>query len=150
MVGGAVLSMSDMKTRPTDAPVDDFIASIDNAGRREDAGIVRSLMDRVTGSSARMWGDSLIGYGEYDYARADGTRHMFFVTGFSPRKANMSIYLMSGASNHSEKLALLGKHKHSVSCLYLGRLTNIDLDVLEEIVGDDIALMRQRYPDCRI
>jgi len=136
-----------MKTRPTDASVEAFIASVDNAGRREDALALLPIMNRVTGTQPRMWGDSLIGYGEYAYSRADGSRHRFFLTGFSPRKANLVVYLMAGVGQHAGKLARLGRHKHSSSCLYLGRLKSVDLDVLAELVADDLAIMRQRYPE---
>ena len=136
-----------MKTQPTGRSVDEFLAAVEHAGRREDALTLRVIMDRATGAEARMWGDSLVGYGEYEYQRADGSRHRFFLTGFSPRKANLVVYLMSGVGKHAEKLEKLGKHKHSVSCLYLGRLKNVDLDVLEEMIADDLAAMRLIYPE---
>jgi hypothetical protein len=136
-----------MKTQPTGASVDAFIASVDNAGRREDAATVLDMMNRVTSAAPLMWGDSLIGYGEYEYERADGSRHRFFLTGFSPRKANLVVYAMTGLKNHSGLLERLGPHRHSVSCLYLGRLKNIDLNVLEQIVATDLDAMKQRYPD---
>ncbi|MBO6722006.1 MAG: DUF1801 domain-containing protein [Roseitalea sp.] len=136
-----------MKTQPTGASVDAFIASVENAGRREDAATVLNMMNRVTGATPLMWGDSLIGYGEYDYQRADGSRHRFFMTGFSPRKANLVIYAMTGVKNHSGLLEKLGPHRHSVSCLYLGRLKNIDLGVLEQIAAADFAAMQRLHPD---
>lgn len=139
--------MSEMKTQPNDASVEEFLGTVPNAGRREDAAELLAVMNRVTGASARMWGDSLIGYGEYAYKRADGSKHKFFLTGFSPRKANLVVYLMAGVAQHAEKLARLGKHKHSSSCLYLGRLKNVDLDVLAQMIADDLAIMRERYPD---
>ncbi|MEO1746425.1 MAG: DUF1801 domain-containing protein [Pseudomonadota bacterium] len=135
-----------MKTVPTEASVEQFIASVEHAGRREDAEALLGIMRGITGAKAAMWGDSLIGYGSYEYLRADGSKHAFFVTGFSPRKANMSLYLMSGCSNHAEKLKTLGPHKHSVSCLYVGRLAKIDTEVLKDVIRDDIAAMRQMYP----
>jgi len=138
--------MSDMKTKPTGASVEKFLASVDNAGRREDAATVLDMMNRVTGAAPLMWGDSLIGYGEYAYSRADGSRHRFFLTGFSPRKANMVVYAMTGLKNHSGLRERLGPHRHSVSCLYLGRLKNIDLGVLEQIVAADLAAMKRLYP----
>ncbi len=139
--------MSDMKTQPTGASVEAFIASVDHAGRREDAAVVLDLMNRVTGTKPRMWGPSIIGYGEYAYERRDGSKHRFLVTGFSPRKAKMVIYLMTGCAGHAEALARLGPHKHSSSCLYLGRLSKIDFGVLEEVIAADIVGMRERYPD---
>ena len=136
-----------MKTQPTGQSVDGFLAAVENPGRREDAIALKAVMDRVTGSRARMWGDSLVGYGEYEYQRADRSRHRFFLTGFAPRKANLVVYLMTGVKNHGEKLTRLGKHKHSVSCLYLGRLKTVDLHVLERMIADDVAAMRRIYPE---
>ena len=142
--------MSGMKTRPTDASVEEFLAAVDHPGRREDALALLPIMNRVTGTEPRMWGDSLVGYGEYAYSRADGSRHSFFLTGFSPRKANLVVYLMAGVGQHADKLPRLGRHRHSSSCLYLGRLKSVDLDVLAELVADDLAIMRQRYPEHRL
>lgn len=139
--------MSDMKTVPTDASVDAFIAAVDNAGRREDALALLDLYAARLGVAPKMWGPSIIGYGSYKYARADGSKHAFALAGFSPRKANMSVYLMSGCENHRQKLGRLGPHKTSVSCLYLGRLAKIDQEILAELIIDDLAIMRERYPD---
>lgn len=139
--------MSEMKTQPTGQSVTAFIDSVDNAGRREDAFALLELMNGITGAKPQMWGDGLIGYGTYPYKRADGSEHTFFVTGFSPRKANLVVYLMRGVAQQQENLAKLGKHKHSVSCLYLGRLKSIEMDVLEQLIRNDIAAMRDAYPD---
>lgn len=134
-----------MKTVPTGRAVKDFIASIENVERREDAAAMLEFMNDVTGVAARMWGTSIIGYGEYDYKRADGSEHKFMVAGFSPRKANMVVYIMSGVAQYAERLKAMGKFKHSVSCLYLPRLKSLDLNVLESVVKDDIEEMKKRY-----
>ncbi|MEO1747699.1 MAG: DUF1801 domain-containing protein [Pseudomonadota bacterium] len=142
--------MSDMKTVPTQNSVEDFIAGVEHEGRRDDAGLLLALLNKVTGAKPVIWGESLIGYGTYAYERADGSQHTYFVTGFSPRKANMVVYLMSGCANHTAKLQKLGRHKHSSSCLYLGRLAKVDLDVLAELIADDIAIMKDRYPSASL
>ncbi|MEO0543773.1 MAG: DUF1801 domain-containing protein [Pseudomonadota bacterium] len=134
-----------MKTVMTDASVQSFVDTVEHAGRREDAQKLLEIYRDVTGAEPKMWGSSIVGYGSYKYARADGSQHVYALAGFSPRKANMSIYLMSGCENHSEKLEGLGPHKHSVSCLYVGRLAKVDFTVLRELIADDIEIMKDRY-----
>ena len=138
--------MSDMKTTETDADPALFLASIDNRGRAEDAQEVMEMMARLTGQPPRMWGDSIIGFGSYDYTRKDGSEHRFFRTGLSPRKQNLTIYLMPGVKKYAETLKRLGPHKHSVSCLYLGRLKNVDTGVLEEVIRQSLNDMGDMYP----
>ena len=134
-----------MKTVETDADPAAFLASVAHKGRAEDAAIVMEMMARVTGRPPRIWGDSIIGFGAYDYARRDGSRHRFFLTGVSPRKVALTVYVMPGFDAYEDALERLGPHKRSVSCLYLGRLAKIDLAALEEIVSDSVAVMRRRY-----
>ena len=138
--------MSEMKTQPNDASAEAFIEQVENPGRRDDAFLLLNLMNKVTGAQPVMWGDSIIGYGNFEYARADGSKHSFMLTGFSPRKANMTVYIMPGFKPYKKQLALLGKCKNSSSCLYLSRLKNIDLDVLGGIVSDSIVRMKEQYP----
>ncbi len=104
------------------------------------------VMERVTGDPPKMWGPSIIGFGSYTYSRADGSVHQSLRTGFAPRKANLVVYLMPGVARYADALAGLGKHKHSVSCLYLGRLKNLDLGVLEEVIKASVADMEEMYP----
>lgn len=125
--------MAETKTRPTDASVDDFIAGVANRGRREDAVTMRAMMERVTGLPAVMWGPSIIGFGSYHYRYASGHEGDAACVGFSPRAANMVVYV-GGFSAYGDLLAKLGPHRTSVACLYLGRLAGIDMAVLEEIV----------------
>ncbi len=104
-------------------------------------------MGRATGFDPRIWGDSMVGYGQYRYKYKSGHSGEYFLTGFSPRKSAMSIYVMPGFKQYEKQLALLGKHGHSVSCLYVTRLANIDLGVLENIVADSVSRMKKLYPD---
>ncbi len=134
-----------MKTVPTKGSVEAFLASVENAGRREDAQTLLELMNKAIGVPPRMWGTSIVGYGEYDYSRADGSQHKFMVAGFSPRKANMVVYIMTGVAQYTERLEAMGKFKHSVSCLYLPRLKSLDLNVLAGVIKDDIEEMKRRY-----
>ena len=139
--------MAENKTKPTDADVDAFIAGIDHDRRRADSGILLELMGRITGFQPRMWGESMVGFGQYHYKYASGREGDYFLTGFSPRKSAMTIYIMPGFKQYGDLLTKLGKHKHSVSCLYVTRLENIDLAVLEDMIRDSVKRMKIIYPD---
>ncbi len=134
-----------MKTVENDADVDEFLASVDNPGRRSDAIRAVEMMKLVTGEIPRMWGDSIVGFGRYRYRRSDQSEHHFMLVGLSPRKTALTIYIMPGFSAYGDLMDRLGKHKHSVSCLYITRLKNIDFDVLTELVRRSVADMRERY-----
>lgn len=135
-----------LKQQQNDASVQAFIASVEHAGRREDATLLLPLMTRVSGQPPHMWGDTMIGFGAYEYTYASGHSGRWFRTGFSPRKAAMSVYIMPGYDDYSEELLRLGPHKKGKSCLYLGRLSKIDLSVLEEIIAKSLIIMQERYP----
>ncbi len=137
--------MSDMKTAENDGDVGAFLASVAHKGRAEDAGVVVEMMQRITGCPPRMWGNSIIGFDGYDYKRRDGSAHRWFVTGVSPRKANLTIYIMPGFKRYAGIMSRLGPHKTSVSCLYLTRLAKIDLGVLEELIAASVSDMRAAY-----
>lgn len=131
---------SEPKTRPTDASVDDFISAVENPTRRADAEVVRAMMDEITGETAVMWGPSIVGYGSYKGPTGDWP-----ITGFSPRKAQMVLYVM-GSADLDEKMGRLGKHTTGVSCLYIKKLADVDQAVLREVVEASVAGMRARYP----
>ena len=134
--------MSSNKTVATDASVDAFIESLAHKGRQEDARALDTLFRDETGFAPKMWGPSLIGYGTYHYKYDSCREGDFLATGFSPRKANMVVYIMPGYTDFSDILAELGPHKLGKSCLYLGRLDKIDLDVLQRLIRaglDDLA-----------
>jgi len=133
------------KTIPTDASVEAFLATVEDEGRRADCRTVLDLMQRVTGEPPAMWGDSIIGFGSYHYVYESGREGDWFLTGFSPRKRNLTLYIMAGFSDYDELMARLGKHKTGKSCLYVKRLSDIDLDVLEELVRQSVAHMRKAY-----
>ena len=134
------------KTLPNDQDVAGFVEAIAHEGRRGDARILLKMMSRVTGLKSVMWGDTIVSFGQYHYKYASGREGDYFLTGFSPRKAAMSVYIMPGFKKYTDQLAQLGKHRHSVSCLYLNRLDAIDLGALEEIVADSAKRMREMYP----
>lgn len=137
--------MTDNKTVPTDIDPRDFIAALESEKRREQSDTLLRFFERITGWPAQMWGDSIVGFGRYHYKYASGREGDFLITGFSPRKANLSLYIMPGFKQYGDQLARLGKHRHSVSCLYLTRLDTVDMNVLEEIVADSVERMKSMY-----
>ena len=136
--------MSGNKTVPTKASVEDFLAAVLPA-KLQDAQRLDVLFRTATGFTPKMWGGSIVGYGRYRYRYASGREGDFLATGFSPRKAAFSVYIMPGYRDMSDKLARLGKHKIGKSCLYINKLADIDMDVLREIVDDGVAYMTANY-----
>jgi len=136
---------SNNKTLPTKVSPTDFLGQVQPARRREDGLILLEFFNRVTGLKPQMWGASMIGYGRYRYKYKSGREGEYFLTGFSPRKAALSVYIMPGYRDLEDKLARLGKHKIGQSCLYINKLDDIDMDVLEEIVRDGVAYMEKNY-----
>ncbi len=133
------------KTQPTTVSPQEFVASIEHPVRRADAEALLDFFARVTGMKPRMWGPTIIGYGEYHYKYASGREGDFLITGFSPRKANLVFYIMPGYAEMGDMLVRLGKHRLGKSCLYVNKLSDIDLDVLAEIILAGIADVRSRY-----
>jgi hypothetical protein len=125
--------MAEIKTKPTQVNVDDFIAAVEKPVRRADAKVVRDMMERITGEPATMWGPTIIGFGSYHYRYASGHEGDMCRIGFSPRSANLVLYV-GGFPEFEELLGKLGKHKVSKCCLYINKLADVDLGVLEEIV----------------
>lgn len=126
--------MADNKTQPTDASVREFLDGVENETRRADAKQVLELMREVTGEEPRMWGPSIVGFGAYRYRYESGREGDWFLAGFSPRKSNLVVYIMSGFPRHAELMERLGKHRTGKSCLYINRLEDVDLNVLRELV----------------
>ena len=137
--------MADNKTRPTGASVTEFIAAISDPGMRADAKKVAAMMRRATGKRARMWGPSIVGYGSYHYRYASGRAGEFMITGFSPRKRALTIYVMPGFSRFDTLMSKLGSHKTGKSCLYIRRLADVDETVLEQIIEESVGYMRAHY-----
>ncbi|MFN3944059.1 MAG: DUF1801 domain-containing protein [Allosphingosinicella sp.] len=125
--------MAEIKTRPTDVSVDAFLDGVAHPARRADGITVRALMERVTGEPATMWGPSIVGFGSYHYRYASGHEGDMCRVGFSPRSANLVLYV-GGFPEFEALLEKLGKHRRSKACLYLNKLADVDADVLEEIV----------------
>lgn len=136
--------MAELKTRRHDGDVERFLNQVDHDRRREDAFKVLDLMRDVTGEPATMWGDSIIGFGSYHYHYASGREGDWFLTGFSPRKQNLTLYIMSGFDAYEALLKKLGKFKTGKSCLYINKLEDVDMDVLRELVRQSAEHMASR------
>lgn len=133
------------KTQPTRADVRAFLDAVDHPVRRADAQALDTIFREVTGWTPRMWGASIVGYGQYHYVYDSGREGDFLATGFSPRKANLSIYIMPGYQDYADILARLGKHKLGKACLYVTRLDQIDRNVLRELIATGLADLSARY-----
>lgn len=133
------------KTRPKAVSPEDFLASVEHPRRREDGLRLLEIFNRTTGLKPKMWGPSIIGYGRYYYKYDSGREGEYFMTGFSPRKSALTIYVMPGYRDLSEKLSRLGKHKVGRSCLYVNKLSDVETKILEEIVRDGVNYMRANY-----
>lgn len=128
------MSGSENKTKPTRMPVEDFIAQVSHPVRRADAEVLDEMFRRVTGQVPVMWGPSMVGYGQFHYEYASGHTGDTMATGFSPRKASLSLYVLTPEPETAELLARLGKHRAGKACLYVNRLADVDLAVLEELI----------------
>ena len=137
--------MAENKTKKTGASVTEFLKSIDDPKMRADAKKVAAMMRRATGKRARMWGSSIVGYGTYHYKYASGREGDFMVTGYSPRKQALSVYIIPGFSKFGPLMKRLGKYKTGKSCLYIKRLSDVDEKVLEKLIESSVREMRNKY-----
>jgi hypothetical protein len=139
------MAKAENKTKQTEQSPAEFIASIEHDVRRADGLRLLEIFKGVTNLEPRMWGPSIIGYGRYHYKYESGREGEFLMTGFSPRKTNLSIYILPGYIDLEEKLSRLGKHKIGKSCLYINKLADIDESVLAEIIDFGVQYMRAKY-----
>jgi len=139
--------MSSNKTQPTEHSVIKFLTAVTPEHKRQDAFTLLEMMERVSGYQAKMWGPSIVGFGQYHYRYDSGREGDFMRIGFSPRKANLALYLMPGVSRHQELLDQLGKHKTGKSCLYVNKLSDIRMIVLEQLVSKALEYMAEKYPE---
>jgi len=136
--------VAEQKTKPTRVSVAKFLAAIPDERRRADARTLLKVFRAATGLPPVMWGPSIVGYGKYHYKYASGHEGDSCITGFSPRKAAISLYIMAGFADYGALLKKLGPHKKSVGCLYLKRLDDVDLKVLETMIRRSVADVRRR------
>ena len=137
--------MAELKTQQTNASVTAFLAAIEDPQQRADAKKLSAMMRKATGSRAKMWGTSIVGFGSYHYVYASGREGDWPIVGYSPRKQNLSIYIMSGFSGNEKLMAKLGKHKTGKSCLYVKRLADVDEQVLEQLIDKSVEFIRSKY-----
>lgn len=138
--------MASLKTQPTKADVNLFLNSIADEQNKKDSFQLLELFKEVTSLEPTMWGDSIVGFGNYHYKYESGREGDWFLTGFSPRKKKLTIYIMSGFPEFANQLVQLGKHKTSSSCLYIEKLENINLSVLKKIIAESVEKMKKAYP----
>ena len=138
--------MAENKTQATSQSAEEFIAAIEPEKRRDEARILVDVFRKATGWEPVMWGPTIIGFGQYHYKYESGREGDFLATGFSPRKAKLSIYVMPGDTDYSEILSRLGKHGMGKSCLYINKLADIDLDVLGELVATGVRDLAKQFP----
>jgi hypothetical protein len=135
--------MAELKTKRNQGDVEAFLNSVSDEKKRQDSFTVLELMKQVTGIEPEMWGDSIIGFGSYHYKYASGREGDWFVTGFSPRKQNLTLYIMSGFDEYEQLLSKLGKHSTGKSCLYIKKIEDVDMDVLKELVKKSVKHMER-------
>lgn len=139
--------MAENLTRETEASVEAFLDGVEHRGRREDAYVLLDLMRRVTGTLPKMWGPAIIGFGSYHYVYDSGREGDMLRVGFSPRKANLALYLIVRGEGFDDLLARLGRHKTGASCLYINRLADIDPHVLELLVAHSWDAACEKFGD---
>lgn len=139
--------MAQAKTIPTEISVDSFIETVDDDKVRADCYTIINLMEKVTGEKPRMWGSAIVGFGKYAYKYESGHSGEICMTGFSPRKANISLYVLAGFPGQTELLHQLGKHKAGKGCLYIKKLADINIDVLKSLIKGSLKFLNEKYPN---
>ena len=135
--------MAELKTKRNKRSVKAFLDSFPDEKKRRDSFTILELMKKVTGKEPEMWGDSIVGFGEYHYKYASGREGDWFLTGFSPRVQNLTLYIMAGFDQYEALLSKLGKHSTGKSCLYIKKIEDIDIAVLEELVRRSVEHMER-------
>ncbi|WP_394168408.1 DUF1801 domain-containing protein [Saccharospirillum alexandrii] len=135
------------KTQPTSTSIAEFIESLDDERRQIECNQLVELMREESGQEPVLWGPAIIGFGQYHYRYESGREGDFMRVGFSPRKQNLSIYIIPGFKPYQAVLERLGKHKLGKSCLYIKRLEDVDISALRELVRQSLADMNERYPE---
>lgn len=137
-------TMAEIKTKKNEASVEEFLNSIENEKRKADSFVVLELMKKITEDVPSMWGPSIIGLGHHHYKYTSGRENDWFLTGLSPRKQSLTLYIMNGFSHYDEILSRLGKYKTGKSCLYINKLEDIDMIVLEELITASVEFLKSR------
>ncbi|MCB9765769.1 MAG: DUF1801 domain-containing protein [Alphaproteobacteria bacterium] len=138
--------MATLKTHETDASVDAFLDAVEDERKRADARAICDLMAEITGEPPRMWGPTIVGFGRYAYTYESGRTGEWMRVGFSPRKRNLTLYIMPGFSEYDGLMGQLGRFKTGKSCLYINKLADVDQGVLRELVSRSVQHMAEKYP----
>ncbi len=138
--------MAELKTQLNDASVEEFLNTVEDEQKRADCLAVLKLMKQVTKAQPKMWGTSIVGFGSYHYKGASGREGDWMLTGFSPRKQNLTLYIMAGFDNYDALMKKVGKHSTGKSCLYIKRLADVDTGVLKELVAQSVVHMKATNP----
>jgi hypothetical protein len=136
--------MSELKTKVNTASVEKFLNAVADEQARKDCYEILKIMKQVTKEEPKMWGTSIVGFGSYHYKGASGREGDWMLTGFSPRKQNLTLYLMHGFDVHKDLLKKLGKYKTSMGCLYIKKLDDVDKKVLKELVAESVKRMKSQ------
>jgi len=139
--------MSKLKTTPNANDVQDFLEAVEDEQKRRDSFTLLQLMQDITGEAPKMWSNSIVGFGSYHYRYKSGREGDWFLTGFSPRKTSLSLYIMAGFDRYEDLLEKLGKYKTGKSCLYVKKLADVDRNILRELISASVQHMRETYPD---
>ena len=142
--------MYEVKTKENDSDVMQFIDKIENISKREDSKKLLNIFIETTGLEAKMWGESMIGFGAYHYKYDSGHEGDAMITGFSPRKAKISLYLTTSASVRETLLEKLGKHNAGAGCVYINKLSDINENVLRDFINQNVIFIREQYPKVNI
>lgn len=141
-----VFIMAEQKTKPTEVSVQNFLDKVPDEKVRDDCHELIKIMKKITGEPPKMWGPSIVGFGEYHYKYDSGHEGYSCLTGFSPRKQNLSLYVMPGFSSRTDLLEKLGKYKATKGCLYIKRLADVDLEVLKKLIKSTVDYLKKKYP----
>lgn len=135
--------MAELKTKPTQASVEKFLNQVPDETRREDCFKVAKMMEEITGEKPQMWGPSIVGFGSYRYKYASGREGDWPITAFSPRKQDLTLYIMPGFTKQADLMQQLGKHRTGKSCLYIKRLSDVHTPTLKKLIRDSVKRMRK-------
>jgi hypothetical protein len=135
---------TELKTQLNDASVTDFLNSVEDEQKKKDSFEIMKMMKQVTKAEPKMWGTSIVGFGTYHYKGASGREGDWMLIGFSPRKQNLTLYIMPGFERYPELMKKLGKHTTGKSCLYIKRLSDVDMDVLKELMAESVKVMQKQ------
>lgn len=137
--------MAELKTKKNDQSVEKFLNTVTDPDKREDCFEIMKLMQEVTQEEPKMWGDSIVGFGDYHYKYKSGREGDWFLIGFSPRKRNLTLYIMSGFTRYEEILGKLGKHKTGKSCLYINKLSDVNKETLAQLAIESVQFVKEYY-----